>query len=61
MKDVIVKYSQEMNTIYFPDGTQYCVASNIDFQDAPSVDILSLVKAGLTAEDLINLKKNDLL
>lgn len=61
MKDVIVKYNEDTNTIHFPDGTLYCLSSGIKLEDAPKNDILSLVKAGLSADDLLNLKKADLL
>ena len=61
MKNVIVQLNEPTNTIHFSDGSQYCLASGVTFEDAPSNDILSLVKAGLTADDLINLKKAELL
>jgi len=61
MRNVIVQLNESTNTIHFADGSQYCLASGMAFEDAPINDILSLVKAGLTADDLINLKKAELL
>ena len=61
MKSVIVELNEATNTIHLPDGSQYCLSPGVVLEDAPKVDVLSLVKAGLTAEDLINLKKAELL
>jgi len=61
MKKVIIEYNETTSVVHFPDGTQYCVTCGSDLPEAPDNDILSLVKSGLSAEDLINLKKADLL
>lgn len=61
MKRVIVELNETTNTIHLPDGTTMIVLAGMVLEDAPKVDVLTLVKAGLTAEDLINLKKAELL
>ena len=61
MKNVIVELNESTNTIHLPDGSQYCLAVGTVLNEAPKNDVLSLVKAGLTADDLINLKKAELL
>lgn len=61
MKKVIVEINETTNTIHLPDGSQYCLAAGVVLEDAPKTDVLSLVKAGMTADDLINLKKAELL
>ena len=61
MKRVIVEFNESTNTIHFPDGTQFCIVAGMILEEAPKNDILSLVKSGLTADDLINLKKAELL
>jgi len=61
MKRVIVEFNESTNTIHFPDGTQFCIVVGMILEEAPKNDILSLVKSGLTADDLINLKKAELL
>ncbi len=58
---VIVEYNEQMNQITLPDGSLLAVSHGIVFDKPPENDILSLVKSGLSAEDLINLKKADLL
>ena len=61
MKKVIVEYNEATSSVHFPDGTQHCVTFGNDLPEAPDNDLLSLIKAGLSADDLINLKKADLL
>ena len=61
MKKVIVELNESTNTIHLPDGTQYCLSPGVVLEDAPKNDVLSLVKAGMSADDLINLKKAELL
>ena len=61
MKKVAVNYNESTSTLTFPDGTIYTVAQGMVFEEVPENDVLSLVKAGLSAEDLINLKKAEIL
>ena len=58
---VVIEYNEPLNQLILPDGAMYTCNPGVVFEPAPDNDILSLVKAGLSAEDLINLKKADLL
>lgn len=61
MRKIIVDFDESMNQIRLEDGSMFVVNSAVTLIDAPKNDVLSLVKAGLSADDLINLKKADLL
>ena len=61
MKRVVIRYCEATNMIHLPDGVQMAITCGNQLQEAVENDILQLVKAGLTAEDLIKLKEAELL